>query len=214
MRFQKVACMGLLLLGGAGYVQGQWIPVTAKIREIHETWQAGKLVKVDHKEGVFYRTSDGSTLNYWTSVNGDEALGGQGETTDNRSLTHYSVNMKKKYAFELSKLPERVTPDSYQNAAASTLGDQEIEGVRCRRSPVFFLWPDGRLEKMGETCVSIEYGLELRKDHQLTQDGVTRHSVTEMYDIKLGIEPDAKLFDLQRNASVFKQQNPDSQPKP
>jgi hypothetical protein len=214
MQIQRVVCLSLFVLAGADCVHAQWVPVTAKTRQTNETWQEGKLIKVDHKEGVFYRTSDGSTLRYWTKVNGDEVLGGSGEMTDNNSLSHYSVNVKQKVAFETDKLLEKLTPGASQYAAASTLGDQVIEGIRCRRVPSFMMWPDGRKERMGEVCVSIEYDLELHKDNQLTQNGITHHAVTELYDIKLGVEPDPKLFDLQKTTTVYKPQAPDTQPKP
>jgi hypothetical protein len=76
------------------------------------------------------------------------------------------------------------------------------------------MWPDGRKERMGEVCVSMEYDLVLHKDNQLTQNGITHHAVTELYDIKLGVEPDPKLFDLQKTTTVYKPQAPDTQPKP
>lgn len=213
MQIPRVVCLGLFVLAGADCVHAQWVPVTAKIRETDEILQDGKSIKVDNKEGVFYRTSDGSTLKYWTKVNGDETLGGSGEMTDNKTLSHYTVNVKQNVAFEDGKLLEKLTPGASQFAAASTLGDQVIDGIRCRRVPSFIMWPDGRKERNGEACVSIENDLQLRTDRQHTQNGVTHHGITELYDIQLGVEPDPKLFDLQKT-TIYKRQAPDPQPKP
>ena len=69
MQIHRVACLSLFVLAAADCVHAQLVPVTAKTRETNESWQEGKLIKVDHKEGVFYRTSDGSTLKYWTKIN-------------------------------------------------------------------------------------------------------------------------------------------------
>lgn len=213
---QRLAWLSALVFFSAHSVQAQWVPVTARVRETHETWKQGKLEKVDHKEGLFYRTSDGSTLKYWTTVNGDEKLGGQGEMTDNKGLVQYSINMKHKYFYEIGTLPEKLTPQlNRPSSSSSGLGDKVIGGLRCHRSSAVVQWPDGRREPMGEECVSIEYNLKLLTDHQVTQGGVTRHVITEMYDINLGAEPDANLFDLQKNgATIFKQKTLETPPNP
>jgi hypothetical protein len=212
---RKHICLSVLILSSAYTVQGQWVPVTAKARETVETSKDGKLEKVDRKEGVFFRTSEGSTLRYWTSVNADEKLGGRGEMTDNRGLIQYSVNMKHKYFYELGKLPKPLTPVVRITSPTTNSADKVIEGLRCHCSPAFVQWPDGRRDRIGENCAAIDYDLEVRTDHTSTQNGLTRHVIAELYDISPGEEPDANLFDLQKNgATVFKQTEPKNPPTP
>lgn len=208
MRRKKFALVGFFILAGASSVHAQWTPVVAKVRETQEIWKNGKLERVENKEGVFYRASDGSTLKYWTQVNGDDSRGGQGELTDNNRLIHYSLNMRTKTAHEMGKLLEKLTPNNVSpSSAKESLGDAVYDGIPCRRIPAFVLWPDGRREPIGENCMSIEYALELRTEHKVTQGEITRHVVNELYDVKLGIEPDPKLFDLQKNGvTVYVQQ--------
>ena len=214
---RTLLCLSVLILSSAYAVRAQWVPVTAKTRETLETWKDGKLEKVDHKEGVFFRTSDGSTLRYWTSVNGDDKLGGDGEMTDNRTLMQYSVNMRHKYFYEMGKLPEPLAPlvrtaSSVTNPASR---DKVIEGLNCHCSPAFIQWQDGRKEQIGENCRATDYDLEVRTDHKVTQNGITRHVVIELYDMSLQAEPDANLFDLQKNgATVLKQKAPENPPNP
>jgi len=208
MHFQKCGFLMLLLVMGAANLRAQWVPVSAKMKQTVETMENGKVVKVEHKEGNFYRTSDGSTLRYWTQIDGDEKLGGSGELSDNKNLFHYSINFKTKQAFQVGPRDQMpVTPDS-ELTSRSRLGDDFVEGIRCRRCAVFIGWPDGRREPSGEICESIEYVLTLREDRHATQNGVTRHSVMEMYDIKLGVEPDRKLFDIEKNYTVFRPDKP------
>jgi hypothetical protein len=200
MRLKKILWVGFLLFACTSSVRAQWVPVVAKVRQTHETWKDGKLDKVERKEGVFYRASDGSTLKYWTQVDGDESRGGAGEMTDNSNLIHYSLNMRTKNAHEIDRFHEKLKPGDITPASMKqNLGDQVVESLTCRRVPAFVQWPDGRRELIGENCVSIEYALELRTDHKATQAGITSHIVYELYDVKVGIEPDPNLFDLQKS---------------
>jgi hypothetical protein len=207
MRVRVLVWAGFLIFAGAGSAQAQWIPVVAQVRETHETWKNGKLEKVDTKEGVFYRASDGSTLKYWLQVNGDESRGGPGEMTDNSSLIHYSLNMRTKSAHEVARLPERLKPqDAVPTSMSESLGDQVVDTISCRRVPAFVQWPDGRRELIGENCVSIEYALELRTDHKAVQNEVMHHVVYELYNVRTGVEPDPKLFDLQKSGLTISKQ--------
>ena len=110
MRLKKILWVGFLLFACTSSVRAQWVPVVAKVRQTHETWKDGKLDKVERKEGVFYRASDGSTLKYWTQVDGDESRGGAGEMTDNSNLIHYSLNMRTKNAHEIDRFHEKLKP--------------------------------------------------------------------------------------------------------
>jgi len=202
--------MVLLLTAASGMnAQQDWIPVTAKMRGTFETIRDGVTV-IERKEGVFYRNSDGSVLKYWVSTNGDESQGGPGELFDNKNLLHYSINAKRRMAFQsVRKNPERATPGAFAaNLSNSPLGNDSIEGMTCRRVPVIVQWPDGRQERVGEHCVSLEYALTLREESQATQNGVTRHVRIELYDIKLGAEPEPALFDIQRNYTVLRPESP------
>jgi hypothetical protein len=204
MRVKVMVWAGFLIFACAGSARAQWIPVVAKARETHETWKNSKLEKVDTKEGVFYRASDGSTLRYWVQVNGDESRGGAGEMTDTNNLVHYSLNVRTKDAHEVDRLQEKLKPgDVVPTSMKESLGDQVVDTFPCRRVPAFVQWPDGRREPIGEDCVSSEYALVLRTDHKATQGGLTHHVVYELYALKAGAEPDPKLFDLQKSGLTF-----------
>jgi hypothetical protein len=208
MRVKQIVLSGFLILVGPGSVCAQWVPVVAKVRQTHEIWKDGKFEKVENREGVFYRASDGSTLRYWTQVNGDESRGGGGEINDNNKLIHYSLNMRTKNAHEAGKLPEKLKPtDVVSSPTKESLGDQVLAGIPCHRVPAFVQWPDGRRDSIGENCISVEYALELRTDHKTVQGGTARHVVNELYDVRLGVEPDPKLFDLRNSGvTVYKQE--------
>lgn len=210
MHAGKAIPLLFVVLFSAGVSQAQWIPAKAKVTETVETIENGKVTKVERREGYFYRTSDGSTLRYWEKLNGDEPYGGgQGELQDNKNLLFYVLRMKTKEAIQQGNLPKRLTPDIHREfASASPLGDAFVAGIRCRRRPVEILWPDGRRERVGENCFSIEYALELREEARATQNGVTRHAITELHDIQMGVEPDPALFDVERNYTVFRPQPP------
>lgn len=185
--------------------QAQFAPVVAKIRATIETSQGGKLIKTENKEGLYYRSSDGSTLTRWVTINGDENLGGDGELFDNKGLAVYNLNFRYKQATQINDAPiEKASPDEFKNLTNSKLGDDSIEGIRCRRGGTAMRWPDGHIDKTGEYCASIEYALTLREDEKLTQKGVTRHATKEMYEIKLGVEPDPKLFDVSAQFQVLR----------
>ena len=205
MHLVKITLAAIAVIVFPASVRAQFTPVSARIKLTVETSEGGKITKIERKEGYFYRTSDGSTLTRWIRVNGDESLGGSGELRDNKNHADYNINFNSKQAFQLNDEPlQPDTPDDFKNLAASTLGDDFVEGIKCRRTAVFMQWPDGRRERTGEDCVSIEYALRLREDRKLTQRGITRHATTEMYEIRLGVEPDPKLFDVSSQFQVYR----------
>lgn len=200
----------LLLIAASGSSSPQqWVPVTAKMRGMFETTKDGTTA-VEKREGVFFRSADGSMLKYWVSVNGDESRGGSGQLFDNKNLFHYSINFHQRVAYQSRRRnPKRVDPaDFSSNLANSSLGNDLVEGMQCRRVPVIVLWPDGRREVIGEHCVSLDYALTLREESRATQNHVTRHVKIELYDIQLGVEPDAKLFDIENSYTVFRPESP------
>lgn len=210
MRMRGALPVVVLVMTSASVSSAQWIPATARITETVETIENGKITKVERREGYFYRNSEGSTLKYWERLNGNELPGAEGWLEDNKNLLSYSIRMTTKEAIQQSdKTREKpLSPAIYRFASASSLGDDFIAGIRCRRRPVVVIWPDGRRERVGENCISLEYALELRGENRVTQHGVTRHTIMELHDVQLGVEPDSKLFDVERTYTVFRQQPP------
>src|SRR5260370_33334354 len=100
MNFGRLMLLMMPTLMNAGSLQAQWVPVVAKIRMVHQTMVDGKLVRSETKEGDYYRSSDGSVLRYWKTVNGDEQAGGRAELLDNKNLASYQLNYHSKQAFQ------------------------------------------------------------------------------------------------------------------
>jgi len=195
-----------------GHAWGQWVPLTAKVRERTTIVEAGKAVPFVQKEGSFYRRSDGSTLIEWTYVDGDERKA-VGHLSMGNSSLGYQLHLGNRTAIEQHRAPSR---------AVSGLGDSSrlhrdpkaalrqdfIGAVACAVYPLFFQGGKGQpLVRTGEACWSHELGLMLKQDKTYvgSEDGRTYHTVYETFDIQPNTEPDPKLFDLQaRGFTIYK----------
>jgi hypothetical protein len=191
----------------------QFVPVTSGIRVTTETVDKGKVVKSEKKEGVFLRTSDGSTLTHFTRVNGVEEPG-IGELLDNRNLASYQLFYQAHKAVESNmKMPEPVRPDMWSATPLQSLGERRVGGVDCTIIPLSMKLQDKPEQRIGQMCVSPQYGLILGQETaQTDQNGSIVRSVMEMYDVKLNASPDPNLFELRRNFTVFKAEHPNRVP--
>lgn len=88
------------------------------------------------------------------------------------------------------------TPDEIRQARNSRLGDDFVDGVRCRKPSVVIAWRGQDPEHAEQSCISLEDALEVGDDYTSTRNSVTTHELTETYDFVPGTEPDAKLFDI------------------
>ncbi len=185
--------VALTLLAGND-VYAQFVPLEAKIRETHETLSSGKVVKSEVKEGSFYRASDGSTLTQWQTVNGEKSSAAN--LFDNKGQATYQIDYQQRRALKLGNGADGpMKPGGYQTITKD-IGTSSVEGVACRLLPVKMTNPATHaLADIGKSCVSPEYDLLLWWDVTTGSGGNgTFHSKWEIYDLKLGAEPDPKLF--------------------
>ncbi len=200
-----VVISALLAVAGVGYALGQFIPVTANIRETTTTIAGGKVVLTETREGDYFRSSDGSVLRRWTKVNGDGSQGGVGDLFDNKNLAFYRLNYNSRQASEGRFKPqEPMRPDAYSSSPLKSLGESFVEGIPCTLVPVLLDGPGIARHRVGQSCVSSKYGLRLREEESIAASDGTRHTVFEMYNIRLNQEPDSRLFDVQGNFAVSK----------
>lgn len=202
------ALLGLAALLGATDLDAQFVPVIAKMRFSKEDIVEGKVVDRMTKEGNYYRASDGSVLKRWTSVNGDENLGeiATGSLFDNKNVVSYGLNFKNRIAY-LDAPPEGtkpVRPQVLEGEAAKGLGEDSVHGIACTLFPVRIAPRDRAAFSAGRACTSVKYDLELRQDLTYpSSSGRTIHTIFELYEVQLGMEPDPKLFDVRANFTVY-----------
>ncbi|HET9803225.1 MAG TPA: hypothetical protein VFP96_08315, partial [Candidatus Acidoferrum sp.] len=125
------------------------------------------------------------------------------------------VNMKAKTAIHRvpSKPAGPLSPDYLKGVTVNNSGQDTVDGITCYRVTPTVLYPDGRQERSGEFCESAQYGLTLRSIMDLTspQDGVTHRTIREMYEVRIGASPDAKLFDLS-SLEIYKMEKEPTKP--
>ncbi|MGB6874881.1 MAG: hypothetical protein WBD87_02495 [Candidatus Acidiferrales bacterium] len=208
LTFLKVAVtVAVFLTSMSAYAQ--FMPVTAKIRRTEVTMQRGKVIQTKISEGVYYRNDDGSYYQQWTKVNGREE---PGKTTvaglfDNKAGILYRLDLTNHLAYQRERAPNPVTPDATMyKGYTSALAKDNVEGIPCVSEPTQVLQSDGKtFVRIGETCESVEYNLELKHDLSVPQpDGKIVHDTYQLYDIHMGTEPDATIFDLQRNFKIYR----------
>lgn len=198
--------VSMLILLGATSLHAQFAPVTAKMRQTKEVIVDGKVVETEMRAGNFYRSSDGSTLRQWTKANGNPDWG---DLWDNKNLMSYRLEYSNRQAYE-TPAPEGAEaerPDALLPLASKGLPEDSVEGIRCVVSPIKLDMPGKPIIPMGRACTSIQYNLELKEDvsTQPVKTNKTIHTVFELYQIKLGLEPDPRVFDVHANFIVLPQ---------
>jgi hypothetical protein len=211
-----LALFFFLSLTPAAPVYAQWVPVTAKIRQTRELLQDGKSVERHIKEGNYYRTADGSTLEEWTRVDGSESKA-VGHLTKQAQGVAYDLNMITRSAIERRfSLPSGANMKSPPRASISSkLPQITVGGVQCTVLPARVQVGIGQPSApAGETCFSAELNLVVRNQltHTLTTGKVMR-TLYEMFEIETHKEPDPKLFDLRgRGFTVYSASGPSKPP--
>lgn len=190
--------VALVLLVISGIAHAQWVPVTAKMRQKKEITANGKVSRVETKEGVFYRSSDGSTLREWTIVNGSPTNNAVGFYTDNQKALSYRLEYINHQAIEAvppSRTP--VKPGAMKAESLKKIRDDQVSGFPCVVVPLSVSWQGGPAQSAGEACLAPDYDLIVRMESNGTsKDGTSFKEITELYDIRLNAEPDPKNFDL------------------
>jgi hypothetical protein len=195
----------LMACGSA--VVAQEVPLIAKVREKSTVTVEGK-VEREVKEGHFYRSSNGSTLYIWLDVKGKTMKPTFGQLIDNSNLALYNLDYGRMEAVEKHKLPK---PAVIASKAVKDfgLGEDVIEGVACKNVPIYGV-SGNRKELTGVAC-TIEPGIALRSKSKFEHMGHIYEEESEMYDIRIGEEPDPELFKIEKKFKVFKPSLPDGQ---
>ena len=198
------AVAGSLLFGASCYAQ--FMPLVAKTKEVEQISKDGKIVETHVREGVYYRSSDGSVLEHWTTIDGstDKAKLSRGGNTffDNTNGSVYSLDLANHKA-ALESTGKRTRPDNMQAGNAKPLSEEWIGGIRCQVFPLQMRVMGGKLFQAGQVCTAPDYGLLVKRDMTYpSDDGRTEHVVWTMQDIEIGKEPDRKLFDAIRSGNV------------
>jgi hypothetical protein len=183
--------IALVITVWALMLRAQWIPVTARIREMQIVTKNGATVQQVTREGYFYRTSAGSTLTQWLDPSGAPK---SGILLDNQRLGLYRLSYQGRTALQVKALSNsRVGPGMQGTPAIAT--ETTIEGIPCGYVPNY-LGKD-KTQIIGQSCFSGD-GLELTNDVSIPSagGGVVTRSVTRLYEIRLHQEPSAALFDL------------------
>ena len=188
-------------LSASGVAEAQFVPVQAKISELREVTLPDNKIILNSRQGVFYRSSDGSVLIHWLNQNGKEAW-------DGTLHAFYELDYKQHRAMEHTKKPPTaVKPGSY-NSITRDVGTDTVEGIGCRIIPIKLGRAGSSPADIGKSCVSTDYDLRLWEDVTVpTVENRQERTRTRLYEIKLGTEPDPNLFDVK---SAFKIYVPES----
>lgn len=194
--------IGMALLG-VGSAHAQFVPVVAKVRQTTAITRSGKL-ETTLKEGIYYRTSDGSVLQRWTTING-KATEEAGSLWNNVTGISYNLDFANRRAIFRAKGAPRSPELSPKNLVATQARPEiSVSGVTCRLEPAKFA-EAGKVVGGGQGCFSPENDLLVKNDitYRTLNGAMLVHIVNQLYDIQLGQEPDPNLFDIKKNFQVL-----------
>jgi hypothetical protein len=198
--------VAVFLTSASAYAQ--FMPVVARMKRTETTTQGGKVIQTKTSEGVYYRVDDGSYYQQWTKINGKEEPGKTNFAGlfDNRAGILYRLDLTNHLAYQRGQAPSPVAPGAMYKGYNPALAKDNVEGIPCVSMPTQVLQADGKTyARVGESCESVEYDLELKHDLSVPQpDGKVVRDTYQLYDIHIGTEPDATIFDLQRNFKIYR----------
>lgn len=170
------AWLGCAQLAAGGDLQ----PVVARQRSL---WLR---VNSDGSETVLQRTEG----LYWRNARGDwlSRLGDRGAYHEAATGKTYELSFASKTARlrDVVTAREKLAPP-LEEVRSHALSEEVIEGLRVFCMPVI----DGRTgEVSGRGCRSFEHDLHVRVESTVEMNGVKHKRVQEMYEIRLGQEPE------------------------
>jgi len=204
---------GFLVALSSANVHAQWVPVTSNIRFTREILADGKLVTRQVKDGLFYRTDNGSTLTHWTHGDLDPKQP-SGELFDNQKVLTYQVFYEAKKAVEEAPMLSAPRRPDY-DMDLKPVGSDSVEGVPCDTIAVEFAGPKMKQQRVGSACVARDLGLMLKQETTFNKpNGTTIHTLLEMHDIKLNVPPDKNEFDIVQTFAISKKPDNRAAPRP
>jgi hypothetical protein len=204
LRNYLLSCASLFLLPPP--TAPQWTPVVAKIRQTTEDIKDGRVSKRDVKEGYYFRAQDGSVLTKWTTLNGHERV--VGELFDNNTARSYKLDYASGTALPLPPSDVKfgtLSPGMFKSQELNAIGHDSVSGVTCYLIPVQLQFKSRPPRRVGESCVSADYDLQLRTDMTNGDAKFAVRELIEMYDIQIGEVPDPQLFDVKAHFRVAAQ---------
>ena len=194
------AALVLLVASSAGAADASWAPFEARKRTIlYELGADGNETIVERREGAILRSSSGVELQVeGRVVEGKTFRLEAGTLLDRTTGDMYQLLYDRKAARLLFRgkgpvSPPEKTAEYLNRAKELSLGDRVISGVACHDRPVLAMnveTPDLK-KRIGTVCRSAEYDLPLKRvREQREASGRIVRTVEELYDIRIGVEPE------------------------
>jgi len=192
----RATVVGFFICIGCGRPQDQkahWIPVTAEYHErTYLVHQDGQKVLNDEQAGIFLRTSNGSDVMFRQPVSGHIATGpGDAIVRDSKDKVAYDLL----YSVKKAVIKQRWSKPSRDKlrvpGPGRFLGRKTINGLECVGTAV-----SGANIVSGTDWNSMPYDLTLLRTYQFkgTKPGETIELVSELTNIKLGVEPNIRKY--------------------
>jgi hypothetical protein len=180
----------------------QWTPISARIRVTTTRWTSSQAPTSEVREGYYFRTSYGSVLRQWQKKSGAGTIITSGDLVDAKNAVAYHLDYMEHRAI-VTRRNFPVSPQEVFAGAFTSLGDDRVDNLQCSVTKLTLTTIAGQTFEAGRACISQEYGLILRTDMTVERaDNVKVRTVTDIYDVHVGQEPDGTLFDVGRNFSV------------
>lgn len=175
-----------LVFGTVVSVKAQWMPVVAKQKELaYRLDDNGSKVITAERRGDYYRSSNGSIMNTWTTIVDGKRVGPTRTAFLNAGTgKHYSINHGAQKVRLLHQMPTPILPQ--QINVEATVGEAVINGVECVGLKVLV---NGKPTK-GVTWVSVPYDLDVKLEFPMPNG---QWVVKELYDIKFTEPPPSKM---------------------
>ena len=178
-----------------------WTPVVSKLRRtVTQIASDGTETVTESWEGKYVRAFDGSALRTIKRITPEEDEPAQtGSFTDRTKQKTYALVFPTMTAVvKQDGLGGRPDPSATRESALSRGREEKVfEGIPCFVMPVETTELEGTVFS-GSGCYSTEYDLHMYQvlDRTIEESGLTIRTVTELYDVQLGIAPEVNSVKL------------------
>ena len=190
MRRRIFCLMGVC--AGIGF--SQWIPASAKQRRLVFAIDAqGRESLVQEERGSYSRSRTGAALSTLWRVDGgvERTATARATLNDPESGQIFELAYDRSVATRRGMLRRPYVPRSAAEWQTAGRPERRHEGLRCVEMPV-----RGAMVESGFDCVSPDYDLTLRFEAVLRNRGGRSRVVEELYDIRVGVEPEPAALRL------------------
>jgi hypothetical protein len=181
--------------------QPGWVSVIARHKsQSFKVDAGGGQTLMTESSGMYYRSSSGSTLVIRSPVVGgqirdDHALAA---LTDAETGEVFSLDYRRGVATLMQRRRTPLTPRSPD--PSTFIGNDMVNGIACVIRRVVCI-DNQRLQNEGVECGRAWYSPELHltiktESGEIMPSGQGTKSIVEIYDIQIGVEPAATLFEI------------------